>query len=28
VMAKGRLTNVLTKEELDDESKVFAALAQ
>jgi hypothetical protein len=27
-MAKGRLTNVLTKEELDDESKVFAALAQ
>jgi urea transport system ATP-binding protein len=28
VMAKGRLANVLTKEELDDESKVFAALAQ
>jgi urea transport system ATP-binding protein len=28
VMAKGRVSSVLTKEELDDESKVFAALAQ
>jgi urea transport system ATP-binding protein len=28
VMAKGRMSSVLTKEELDDESKVFAALAQ
>jgi urea ABC transporter ATP-binding protein UrtE len=28
VMAKGRVSSVLTKEELDDESKVFATLAQ